>query len=186
MATHDPNRVWETCLQKAFSGKTRNKLRTKIKEIQKNKQGLTSKFLIEILLNLPNFIGVFPQDYLLSINIVKFPVCFIVNLDLSSQPGSHWIAVNITEKTIEVFDSFGFDKSTWIHEPLILSYFLNCYSKTHRLKISPRLQSNLSNLCGVYSIFFLIFRLSYSFSEILHLFSTDFNLNSTIMLSFFK
>ena len=186
MATHNPNRLWEACLKKATSRKTRNKLRFEVKKIQKTKQGLSSTFLISTLCTVPNFIGVFSQDFLLSLQILTFPVSFIINLDLSSESGSHWIAIIINENSIEVLDSFGLDRKTWKREPLILFTFLKKFSKSHKIRVLPRYQSSDSNLCGVYCVFFLIFRLKYSFFELQKIFSTDLNLNSSVLLSYFQ
>ena len=186
MASHNPNRIWEACLKKATSRKTRDKLRTKIKEISKNKQGLSSSFLTEILFELPNFIGVFPQDFLCSLDIITIPVSFIINLDLSSEPGSHWLALIISEKSIEIYDSFGLDPKSWQRKPSLLFRFLKKFETTHKIFILPKFQPLDSNLCGVYCIFFLIIRLSLSFTEIKKLFTSDTDLNSSILLSFFE
>lgn len=55
--------------------------------------------------NLPYFRGVFMRD-----NLPKKPwqkECGIVNLDLSSGPGTHWVAYYKNNNEIEYFDSFG-------------------------------------------------------------------------------
>ena len=185
MATHYPNRLWETCLKKALPRETRSRLRSKVKKIKESNQGISSTFLKSILSDLPNFIGVFSQDFLFTLKIVSFPVCFIVNLDLSSEPGSHWIAFFITDKKLEIYDSFGLDNTTWAREPFFLFNFIDHFPD-HKISISPRLQPTFSNLCGVYSVFFLIFRQCLLFPELIKLFSTDLDLNSTVLLSFFE
>ena len=59
-------------------------------------------------------------------------------------------------------------------------------SKHRETIITPRFQSDNSNLCGVYSFLFLTLRNNYTFKNLCHLFSRDFNLNDTVLLSFFQ
>lgn len=56
----------------------------------------------------PYFGGVISAD---EINLLpkKLPLGFIMNLDNADQEGSHWVAVNITNDSIEYFDPFGKD-----------------------------------------------------------------------------
>lgn len=53
----------------------------------------------------PNFRGTFPSDKIPLLNGVK-KYC-ILNLDNSSQPGSHWIALAKEGNKTYVYDSFG-------------------------------------------------------------------------------
>ncbi|GAM25410.1 hypothetical protein SAMD00019534_085850 [Acytostelium subglobosum LB1] len=60
------------------------------------------------------FEGVIASDQLNELN-PKQRMSFIMNLDNSHQPGSHWVACNIDakgDKAIEYYDSFGDDPST--------------------------------------------------------------------------
>ena len=186
MATNGSNRIRKTNFEKAFSRETRNKLRNKIKEIQRSKQGLSTTFLSAILKNIPRFIGVYPQDYLLNFHIPSQPVKLIINLDLSSQPGTHWLALFISKSHLEIFDSFGLDSTTWTRKPIILLKFIEKLSKTHSILISPRIQSSNSNLCGVYSIFYLALRSQFTFYQICDLFTENFILNDNILSSFIE
>ena len=186
MATNGSNRIGKTNFEKAFSRKTRNKLRNKIQEIKRSKQGLSTNFLNSVLKNIPHFIGVFPQDYLLNLEITSLPVKLVINLDLSSQPGTHWLALSITDSRLEIFDSLGLDSSTWSRKPIILLKFIEKLSKSRTILISPRLQSSYSNFCGVYSIFFLALCSRFTFHEICDLFSENFILNDMILTSFIE
>ena len=47
---------------------------------------------------------------------MSFPVKFVVNSDLSSQAGSHWIGLSITSTQIEIYDSLAI-KKFWTHKP---------------------------------------------------------------------
>ena len=55
----------------------------------------------------PNFIGVFPIDSLPQVRHKK-PLKLIVNLDPSTQPGSHWVAIyRRANGQAYYFDTFG-------------------------------------------------------------------------------
>ena len=56
----------------------------------------------------PNFVGVFPSDQLPEPTKQK-PFGMVVNLDPSTKPGSHWVAIYVSEFNVsEYFDSYGF------------------------------------------------------------------------------
>ena len=186
MAPHGTNRIRKTDFEKTLSRKARDQLRNKIKEIEKSRQGLTSSFLNNVLQNTPHFLGVYPQDYLLSFSPNNYPIKLLLNLDVSSQPGTHWLSLCITDTHLEIFDSFGLDRKTWNRKPVILLKFIEKLSRTRKVLISPRLQSNKSNLCGFYSILFLSLRPNFSFYEICNLFSPNLRLNDTILSSFIQ
>ena len=186
MASNDSNRIRKADFEKTLSRKARHLLSNKIQQIKSSKQGLSTNFLNKILFHQPHFIGVFPQDYLLHVSFVSFPVSLVLNLDVSSQSGSHWIAIYITDTHLEIFDSFGLDSTTWSRKPIILLRFIEKLSQKRKVVICPRLQSDASNFCGVYSIFFLLLRQNNSFESICKLFSHDFNLNDSILYSFLK
>ena len=186
MPTHGSKRIRKKDFEKAFSRETRYLLSNKIQEIKGSKQGLSNRFLTRVLCDQPSFIGVFPQDYLLHVSFISFPVSLILNLDVSSQPGSHWIALYITQNSLEIYDSLGLDPTTWTRKPVILLKFIEKMSKHRETIVTPRFQSDYSNLCGVYSILFLTLRNNYTFQNLCHLFSRYFNLNDTVLLSFFQ
>ena len=186
MASNGSNRIRKTDFEKTLSRKARDQLRVKIKEIEKSRQGLSSSFLNNILKNTPYFLGVYPQDYLLSFSPNIYPIKLLLNLDVSSQPGTHWLSLYLTETHLEIFDSFGLDPKTWNRKPVILLKFIEKLSRTRKVLISPRLQSNKSNLCGFYSILFLSLRLNFSFYEICNLFSPNLRLNDTVLSSFIQ
>ena len=185
MASHGTNRIGKTDFEKAFSRETRHFLSNKIQEIKGSKQGLSNRSLNRVLCDQPSFIGVFPQDYLLHVSFISFPVSLILNLDVSSQPGSHWIGLYITHNSLEIYDSLGLDPTTWTRKPVILLKFIKKISKNREIFITPRFQSDKSNLCGLYSVLFLTLRNNYTFKNLCHLFSRDFNLNDSVLLSFF-
>ena len=71
----------------------------------KHKVGMSTNQIIDSPKNISSFIGCFPCN---NIPIVKYyPSSFIVNTDKNNQPGTHWVAIYMTEKTCFFFDSFG-------------------------------------------------------------------------------
>lgn len=106
-----------------------------------------------------HFEGVFPSDKLPDKNNAKQTLkCYIINLDKSTEPGSHWVAVIIQPKKNKViyFDSYGqkptvpsvqaFVGDTFEHNPIQLQHplsttcgewcimFILCYVTGHSLK----------------------------------------------------
>ena len=66
MATSRTSRSWKKYYKKTKTGKIRNSIKFKIQEIKNSKEGLNSLFLEKCLTRVKNFIGVFPQDFLLN------------------------------------------------------------------------------------------------------------------------
>lgn len=98
------------------------------------------------------YYGIFPIDMLPIID--RLPTCLIINNQTSQQEGEHWIAIYFDKhRNCSFFDSFA--KSPYY-------YGLNNYLKnnSNRVEINrKKIQSNFSNFCGLYCIFFLIFKL---------------------------
>jgi len=185
METGSTKRAREKSIQKETSSKIRNKIRKKITEISLSKAGLDTNFIFEILKYEKHFIGVIPQDYLTTLRIVSYPVSFVVNLDLSTQSGSHWIGIFILEDSIEIYDSLAMNSKYWKYYPNFLLKFLRQFSKTHRYFITPKLQSPNSNMCGLYCIYFLLYRRSQTFTNCLSIFTSDLILNDNILTTIF-
>ena len=159
----DPNRKRKS-LQKASSRKSRS-LKKEIKNVKESKIGLSTTFLCSFLKNCPNFIGAFAQDKLENLEIRQLPVSFIVNLDLSNKSGSHWIAVNLSENSVEVWDSLAFPKSYLKKYGKYLLVFLKQFKTGRSFLTCQKIQPDVSHLCGFYCIFFLIYRQTHSFEE---------------------
>jgi len=168
--------------QKAPCG---NKYREAEKIIKKaEKAPLTKNELLKLLKKHPNFIGIFASDQLGTISIVKFPVYFIVNIDISKLNGSHWIAIRIDHSNVEIFDSLGFNPELWSFWPKIMFNFLKSYSFTHRFRISNIYQSPYKFTCGLYCIFFILFRNRLSFRNCCAKFTNNVSENYFILKSF--
>ena len=185
MATSRTSRSWKKYYKKTKTGKIRTSIKFKIQEIKNSKEGLSSLFLEKCLTRVKNFIGVFPQDFLLHSQIYP-PACFVVNLDVSSQPGSHWLAVYLDDSSVEVFDSLGLDPKTWTRKPTILLNFIKSKLKNRKLRISRKLQTDSSNFCGVFSLFFLFLRPFLTFRQISNFFTSDLKLNEKLLYDFFQ
>jgi hypothetical protein len=147
--------------------------------IKKSKKEPLNKFdLISCVNSIPHFLGVFASDELFKLSILKSPAFLIVNLDVSSQKGSHWIALRIGIRSIEIFDSLGFDPKFWNSYPSHLFRFLSGYSFTHKLIFSPILQPANTFTCGLYSIYYLRLRLKFDFNYCVRQFSSDLSVNN--------
>lgn len=80
---------------------------------------------------------------------------FIVNTDVSSRPGEHWVALYIRTKNVaEYFDSLAMEPPPSPH----ISEFLEQFTTIIRNPTS--LQSPLTSVCGQFCIYFIIKRCS--------------------------
>ena len=95
-------------------------------------------------------LGVFAADQLPC--VLPNKACgFIANTDVSSRPGQHWLAFFISDNTIQCFDSYGQDPGVYNS---LFSLWLRRHAKTVRVN-RHRLQSEYSNVCGLYCLYFL-------------------------------
>lgn len=96
------------------------------------------------------FLDIFPSDHLPN-EIHKYPACFIANADLSSDPGSHWLAFYLpSPHHVEFFDSYG-NAPTYFKGGI--SDFVSRYS---HVDYNPAiLQSNVTAVCGQYCVYYL-------------------------------
>lgn len=121
------------------------------------------------------FHGVFLAD---TVPTKMRPGGIILNLDSSSEPGSHWIAFwKNDDGSGEYFDSFG------NHPPfgaMVPSLRRLCKSRIIYSKLP--LQHETSSSCGLYCIFFIKHKcIGLSFSNILSHFSRSRGLNEIIV-----
>ena len=174
----------QTFQQKAKTTRHFAQIYKKAKEVKAKRQGLTSCDLVSFLNCTPHFLGCFSDDELGSL-ILK-PKCFlIVNLDVASKPGSHWLGLGIFDNSVEVFDPLGFDIFSWPSLPHGLLSFLHKISSRKKVKVIPRLQSGKSTLCGLYCVFYVMLRSKFSLSTILGYFSSSLSSNDRLLIRFF-
>lgn len=115
---------------------------------------------LECVLNCDHYLkylnkAVLAANQLPKLPLRQFPSAFIVNTDISSAEGEHWVAFYFDEhKNGEFFDSYGQSPQSY---NLSFSNFLvqnaqkYCYN-------DKKLQSNHSDVCGQYCIYFLLFK----------------------------
>ena len=155
------------------------------KEIQKDK-ALKTIQILNILKDAPHFVDCLAEDEIASTKIQSFPSYFIVNIDSSDQSGSHWIAVGIYKDMIEIFDPLGFKIFKWSRIPCKLLQFLHRLVGTRTLKISKRIQSSNSNLCGFYCIFYVLMRPYFSWNMIERQFTVNLANNDLKLINLLK
>ena len=99
-------------------------------------------------LKIKNFKGVISRDEIPT-KVKNIPgECFIINLDNTEGPGTHWVAVKITAGFVNYLDSFGLQPP---QELVNLCYTFNKLSKYE----SNQFQDLSSVLCGYYCLCFL-------------------------------
>ena len=130
------------------------------------------------------FIAVCAKDQLDSINSKTFAI--ISNNQSSNEAGMHWLAFyKETESSVlEFFDSFGMPLSFYGKE--FQDFALRNEKKVRQS--SSQFQSNSSNLCGGYCLYFLINRnRGLSYDKILKKFNSENTLvNDKIVSNFVK
>lgn len=95
------------------------------------------------------FKGVFPCDSLP--NSFRLPAAFVINLSQHDEPGTHWVAIYISESGYAFyFDSFGM-KPTNFH----IIAFLKFHSKKVNYN-KKQLQHISSNKCGRFCCVFIV------------------------------
>ena len=161
------------------------KIQKEIKKAQKEKTGISTYGLLKVLQYAANFIGVFAEDQLENLAIMSFPSFLIINLDPSHLNGSHWLAVRISPRSIEIFDPLGFQILNWPRVPCKLLNFLSRWSNHRQTLISPLIQSSTSVLCGYYCIAYIICRHVISFKKFLNIFK-DPEQNDKLLINVFS
>ena len=108
----------------------------------------TSKFLLK-----HRFLGVFPYDlFPINVKMSKKPVSFIINLDKSSDPGSHFVCIYIDKEKLEYMDSYGM-------EPFLprIKNFVRTQAKKKKYIFNEKMIQKLdSRFCGYYCLGFLL------------------------------
>ena len=127
--------------------------------------------------NESRFNGVYSRDNLP--NKIK-DGAHVINLDVYSNVGTHWIALYVKNNDITYFNSFGVE-----HIPKEIKAFI----KNRNIKTNIfRIQAYDSIMCGYFCIGFIDFMLAgKTLTEYTNLFSpNNFKKNDDIILSYFK
>lgn len=101
------------------------------------------------------FRGCFAADQIseMQTSKIQYPYTFIVNTDVSSKPGEHWVAVYVCSETlVEYFDSLAEPPNTYIGQ------FLAKFETI--VKNDYVLQNPFTNVCGQFCIYFVTKRCS--------------------------
>lgn len=119
--------------------------------------------------------GVFPADKISKLD--PLPGCCIINTDVSSKDGSHWIAAFQEQADhVETFDSFGKSFSF---------YKINYFDLYRVVKQTHQLQADTSTVCGQYCLFFLLRRCSgEKYKDIVHLFTENQHSNDEMVCQY--
>ena len=106
---------------------------------------------------------------------------YIVNLNDSTQPGSHWVVIHVKPNIIEYFDSFGLNAP---HEVVELSERMGLNYRYN----STQYQDLNSVLCGYWCLYFVNeSRKGRSYYEIVRPFShTDTQFNERLIVEYFR
>ena len=124
------------------------------------------------------FRGVISRD---QINLIVNPGYYIVNLNDSTQPGSHWVVIHVKPNIIEYFDSFGLNAP---HEVVELSERMGLNYRYN----STQYQDLNSVLCGYWCLYFVNeSQKGRSYYDILKPFShTDTQFNECLIIEYFR
>ena len=153
------------------------KTKEKIKKLFEKKEAVKCSEILSTLCLSPHFIGCFAQN---SLEIsITYPCYMIVNIDSKGDPGSHWLALKVDDESLEIFDPLGFEIFNWKSVPCQLLEFIHHHSKHKQVLISPRIQSDLSEICALYCCFFIFYRNFNSFQTLCSLFSETLSENDT-------
>ena len=167
--------------KKTSSSKYCTEIKKEIEKTSKSQTGIDCCKINYFLRKTPNFYGCFSPDELENLLIDSFPIYLIVNLDLSSKDGSHWLAIRVSYTKVEVFDPLGFKIDKWPSIPVKLIEFIQKLSYQKQLFISRILQPPNSSLCGFYCIYYILARSSNSFQTITNSFSLQLDKNDLIL-----
>ena len=96
------------------------------------------------------FIGIFAQN--------EIPLgrsgMLIANTDISSEPGTHWVALLLTPKTVYIYDSFG--RSATKLMKILTKNAIAKKIKIVNSDLSDKEQKEASAICGQLSISWLV------------------------------
>lgn len=111
------------------------------------------------------FLGVFPINLLPKIN--KLPAALVINLDVSTMPGSHWVSLYFDNLgNCEYFDSYG-------REPDELKSFISKNCKQY-IYNNIQVQRSMTSTCGQMCIYVLLWRArSIRFKDIIKSIDSD-------------
>ena len=127
----------------------------------------------------------FSSNNLNAISVKSSPCYVIVNIVHDQIQFGHWIAIRLGSSSVEIFDSLGFQVKNWGHYPPNLLKFLSNYAFSHKFKVSPALQPPDSLFCGLYCVYFLLYRQFLNFSSCINPFR-NMSTNDAVLIYLLK
>ena len=125
---------------------------------------LSNIFINNLLKDEKSYLNTFSKN---EIPLIENNKSIIFNLHNSDQPGSHWITLSRTNNNIFIFDSFGIG--------YIPKNIYNIYKDFNIITNIYRIQHITSNLCGLFCILFVLYKVNSKnkFIEFLNLFNVN-------------
>ena len=124
---------------------------------------------------LDHFGGIFTLHNLCAVNIVSYPIAFMVLID------NNWISVFITNNDVEIMDSAGYFANKTI--PNELCNILSSHISNKNFYVTPQLHSSSQSVSENFSISYIFTKIliGKTLSEFCELFSQNFSENSDII-----
>ena len=134
------------------------------KLFKKSNYPLSNIFVNNVLKNEKSYLSTFSKD---EIPLIENNKSLIFNLQNSNQAGSHWISLSRKYNNIFIFDSFGIG--------YIPKNVYEIYKNFNVITNIYRIQHINSNLCGLFSILFFLYKVNSKnkFIEFLNLFNVN-------------
>ena len=133
------------------------------------------------LKNEKNYLGSFAIDEQKDIKVTFFPSFCVLNLDVRSSVGSHWIALAIYPSQVFICDSLGGLLPSSKTSKNIAN-FLSPILKNRKVIMTRQLQQSYSDTCGLYCVTFIQQLSKHNcFCEFLRLFTNENAQNDTII-----
>ena len=108
---------------------------------------LSNIFINNLLKNSKNFEGCYSKD---QIPLIENNKSLTFNLENSDQSGSHWVGLSRKNNDIFVFDSFGIGPAS--------NKLYKIYKNYNIITNIYRIQDINSNLCGMFCVFFCLYK----------------------------
>ena len=145
---------------------------------KKKTSALNAENIINLVQDVPHFSGIFTDKMLKYINIIKYPITIIVNIN------NHWLTMYLSEKEIEIYDTLC---GIFSKEYKNIHQFISNHMQNKKLYILPVVQPDDSNICGYYSAYFAIEKSqNNSFKSILCHFNSDLINNDFYINQYFQ
>ena len=126
--------------------------RRKLKKVQRYEvlaKGVSAGDLEDLVGHRKYFAGIFSDHQLDKVMVTSLPISLIINI-----ASAHWISIYISDGRIEIFDPLG---GVFIREKAdCIRNFVARYMNCKTIYLSPRLQHDDSNLCGLFATHFII------------------------------